>query len=141
MPRIREIGEQFTVIALIVGGGLTVTATEVDLLASCVEVAVMVAVPTTEALNTPLLLIVPAEDGLTVQDTPWLTPEPPFTVALQVEVCPTLMDAGVHDALTLITVEGPAPVPPAHPQMRTDRSAKDSSPASLDRVLVWQGIE
>ena len=50
---------------MIVEGAVTVTVAKPDLVASCVEVAVMVAVPVAVGVNTPLLPTVPMLVGLT----------------------------------------------------------------------------
>jgi hypothetical protein len=75
-----DAGEQTTVTDVIVGvagvvqptetevmvdGAATVTVALPDLVESCVDVAVMVAVPVLEAVNTPALLTVPMLVGLT----------------------------------------------------------------------------
>ena len=62
-------GEQATETEVIVGGAVTVTVDEPDLEASCVEVAVMVAVPAVAGVKTPELFTVPMVDGLTDQFT------------------------------------------------------------------------
>ena len=59
-----EAGEQVTETEVIVDGVVTVTAALPDLVESCVDVAVMVAVPVLEAVNTPALLTVPMLVGL-----------------------------------------------------------------------------
>jgi hypothetical protein len=58
-------GEQPTETEVIVDGAATVTVASPDLVESCVDVAVMVAVPVLEAVNTPALLTVPMLVGLT----------------------------------------------------------------------------
>jgi hypothetical protein len=60
-----DVGEQATETEVIVDGAVTVTVASPDLVESCVEVAVMVALPVLEAVNTPALLIVPMLVGLT----------------------------------------------------------------------------
>jgi len=62
-------GEQMTDTAVILGGAFTVTVAEPDLVASCVEVAVMVPIPVAMAVKTPVLLMVPTEAGLTAHVT------------------------------------------------------------------------
>jgi len=64
-----EAGEQETVTDVIDGGTLAVTMAEPDLVVSSVEVAVMVAVPADEGVNTPAELMLPMPDGLTDQLT------------------------------------------------------------------------
>ena len=60
-----EAGEQSTETEVIVAGAVTVTVALPDLVASCVDVAVMVAVPVPAGVNTPELLTVPMLVGLT----------------------------------------------------------------------------
>jgi len=60
-----DAGEQPTETEVIVDGAATVTVASPDLVESCVDVAVMVAVPVLEAVNTPALLTVPVLVGLT----------------------------------------------------------------------------
>jgi hypothetical protein len=62
-----EAGEQLTETEVTVDGAVTVTVALPDLVESCVDVAVMVAVPVpeAEAVNTPALLTVPMLVGLT----------------------------------------------------------------------------
>jgi hypothetical protein len=60
-----ETGEQATVTDVIVEGIATVTVTEPDLVESCVEVAVTVAVPAPLGVKTPALLMDPMLVGLT----------------------------------------------------------------------------
>jgi hypothetical protein len=64
-----DAGKQATVTDAIVEAAVTVTVTEPDLVESCVEVAVMVAVPAAAGVNTPALLTVPMLEGLTDQVT------------------------------------------------------------------------
>jgi hypothetical protein len=60
-----DAGEQPTETEVIMDGAVTVTVASPDLVESCVDVAVMVAVPVLEAVNTPALLTVPMLVGLT----------------------------------------------------------------------------
>ena len=60
-----DAGEQSTVIEVIVDGVVTATVALPDLVESCVDVAVMVAVPTPAGVRTPALLTVPMLVGLT----------------------------------------------------------------------------
>jgi hypothetical protein len=60
-----DAGEQSTETEVIVDGAVTVTVALPDLVESCVDVAVIVAVPVLEAVNTPALLTVPMVVGLT----------------------------------------------------------------------------
>jgi hypothetical protein len=60
-----DAGLQATETEVIVGGTVTVTVAEPDLVVSCVEVAVMVAVPAPDGVKTPVLLTEPMFVGLT----------------------------------------------------------------------------
>jgi hypothetical protein len=60
-----DAGEQFTETEVIVDGAVTVTVAFPDLVESCVDVAVTVAVPVLPGVNTPALLTVPMLAGLT----------------------------------------------------------------------------
>ena len=60
-----DAGEQSTVIEVIVDGVVTATVALPDLVESCVDVAVMVAVPVPAGVKTPALLTVPMLVGLT----------------------------------------------------------------------------
>ena len=60
-----DAGEQPTEIEVIVEGVVTVTAALLDLVESCVDVAVIVAVPVPAGVKTPALLTVPMLAGLT----------------------------------------------------------------------------
>lgn len=65
---------------------MTVTVAEPDLVESCVEVAVTVAVPVLLGIKTPELLTVPMLAGVTDQFTDLLKLPVPFTVDVQVDV-------------------------------------------------------
>ena len=60
-----DAGEQTTETEVIVDGAVTVTVASPDLVESCVDVAVMVAVPTPAGVRTPAPLTVPMLVGLT----------------------------------------------------------------------------
>ena len=60
-----DVGEQTTETEVIVGGAVTVTVADPDLVESCVDVAVMVAVPAPAGVKTPALLTAPMLVGLT----------------------------------------------------------------------------
>ena len=64
-----DAGEQSTVIEVIVDGVVTATVALPDLVESCVDVAVMVAVPEPAGVKTPALLTVPMLVGLTDHET------------------------------------------------------------------------
>jgi hypothetical protein len=57
-----------------------------DFVGSCVDVPMMVAVPTYAGVKTPALLTLPLLEGLTDQLTELLKPPVPVTVCTQVEV-------------------------------------------------------
>jgi hypothetical protein len=60
-----EAGRQLTVTPVTEFAAATTTVAKPDLVVSCVEVAVMVAVPAAVGVNTPLLPTVPMFVGLT----------------------------------------------------------------------------
>jgi hypothetical protein len=83
-----ELGEQVTDTAVIEDDpDTTVTVAEPDLVGSCVDVAVMVALPAAVGVKTPLLLTEPAPDGVTDQDTALLKLPLPVTFGVQADVC------------------------------------------------------
>jgi hypothetical protein len=81
-----ETGEQLTDTEVIVDGTVTATAADPDLVVSCVEVAVIVALPAPAGVKTPELLTVPMLVGLTDHVTDVLKLPVPVTVAEQAEV-------------------------------------------------------
>ena len=81
-----DAGEQTTETEVIVAGTVTATVADPDLVVSCVEVAVMVAVPAADAVKTPELSTVPTLAGLTAHVTELLKLPVPATVGVQVEV-------------------------------------------------------
>ena len=64
-----EVGEQTTETEVIVGGTVTVTVELPDFVASCVDLAVIVAAPAPIGVKTPPPLMAPMLDGLTDQVT------------------------------------------------------------------------
>ena len=64
-----EAGRQLTVTPVTEFAAATTTVAKPDLVVSCVEVAVMVAVPVAVGVKTPALVTVPMLVGLTDQDT------------------------------------------------------------------------
>jgi hypothetical protein len=60
-----DVGAQVTETPVIVTGTATVTVVEPDLVESCVDVAVMVAVPAVAGVKMPVLLMAPMLAGLT----------------------------------------------------------------------------
>jgi hypothetical protein len=77
----------------------TVTDVDPDLVASSVEVAVMVAVPAPEGVKTPDELMVPP---VAAQVTAELNAPVPCTVAVQVDVCAVRMAAGEQSTETVV---------------------------------------
>jgi hypothetical protein len=77
-----------------------------DLIASCVDVAEIVAVPVDDGVKTPVLLTLPILDGLTDQVTELMKFPVPFTVGVQVEVCVVRMDEGEQVTATEVIVGG-----------------------------------
>ena len=92
------------------------TATDAvpDFVLSCVEVAVITAVPTPAGVNTPEELIVPS---VAPQVTTELYAPVPCTVAVQVDVCVVRMDAGEQTAETEVIVDGAVTVTVALPDL------------------------
>jgi hypothetical protein len=64
-----DVGEQVKDTEVIVTDTVTATVDEPDLVVSCVDVAVIVAVPAPDGVRTPELLTVPIPVGLTDQVT------------------------------------------------------------------------
>jgi hypothetical protein len=85
-----------------------------DFEVSCVEVAVMVAVPVPAGVNTPEDVIVPSDAA---QVTAELYEPVPCTVAVQVDVCVVRMDAGEQPTETEVIVDGAATVTVALPDL------------------------
>jgi hypothetical protein len=93
----------------------TTTVAEADLVASCVDVAVMVAVSaelggvnvTDVPDATPVELLSDPADGLNDRLTVLANEPVPVTVGVQVAVCEVEMLVGVHTSVTAVTV-GPA---------------------------------
>jgi hypothetical protein len=87
------------------GGAVTVIVAEPDLVESCVEVAVQVAVPTPLGVSTPPEVIVPP---VALHITPVLKAPVPCTIAVHVAVCAVVIDAGTADTATEVMVVGTA---------------------------------
>jgi uncharacterized membrane protein len=87
---------------------------EPDLVLSCVEVAVITAVPTPAGVNTPEEVIAPSDAA---QVTAELNDPVPCTVAAQVDVCVVRMDAGEQPTETEVIVDGAATVTVAMPDL------------------------
>jgi hypothetical protein len=90
-------GEQSTETEVIAGVEVTVTGADPDLVASWVEVAVMVAAPAPAGVKVPDELMVPP---VAAQVTAELNTPVPCTVAVQVDVCVIRMADGVQSTET-----------------------------------------
>jgi hypothetical protein len=99
------------------GGAVTVTVAEPDLVESCVEVAVTVAVPALVGVKTPTVLTLPMVEGLTDQLTELLKLPDPETFGVQADVWLVWMDVGKHTAVTEVIVEGAVTVTVAEPDL------------------------
>ena len=103
-PRFNDNADGVIVTTIMWGGGggvvLTVTEALADLLVSCSEAAVTVPPPTARAVNNPLALMEPSEDGTTVHATPNVEF---VTVGVNCNVPPTLVVALLGASDTLIT--------------------------------------
>jgi hypothetical protein len=75
-----------TATAVIVGETFTVTTELPDFVESCVELAVIVAVPAPAGVKTPALLTTPIPEGLTDHVTDVLKLPVPVTVGVHVDV-------------------------------------------------------
>jgi len=85
-----------------------------DFEVSCVEIAVITAVPTPAGVNTPEELIVPS---VAPQVTAELYDPVPCTVAAQLDVCVVRMDAGEQATETEVIVDGTVTVTVALPDL------------------------
>ena len=85
-----------------------------DFEVSCVEVAVMVAVPVPAGVKTPEVVIVPS---VVPQVTAELYDPVPSTVAVQLDVCVVRMDAGEQTTETEVIVDGAVTVTVALPDL------------------------
>jgi hypothetical protein len=101
-----EDGEQTTATELIVGAEVTVTVAEPDWLESCVDVAMILAVPALVGVNTPVALTDPREEGVTDHVTASLKFPVPVTVGVQDEVWFRRIDEGVQVTETPVTADG-----------------------------------
>jgi hypothetical protein len=111
------VGLQDTVTEVIVGGTLTVTTELPDFVESWVEVAVMVAVPAPDGLNTPALLTAPVPEGLTDHVTDVIKLPVPVTVGVHVDVCVVRMVVGEQTAETEVIVGGTTTVTVVEPDL------------------------
>jgi len=95
-------GVQFTLTPVMVEAAFTVTAEDPVFVASCVDVAVMVAVPAPDGVNTPAAVIAPP-----VADhvTPVLKLPVPVTLAAHADVCVVAIALGAQLTLTDEMVE------------------------------------
>jgi hypothetical protein len=85
-----------------------------DFEVSCVEVAVIVAVPVPAGVNTPEVVIAPSDAA---QVTAELYDPVPCTVAVQVDVCVVRMDAGEQPTETEVIMDGAVTVTVASPDL------------------------
>jgi len=98
-----EPGVQTTDTEVMVDGAVTVTGAEPNLVASCVEVAVTLAVPAPLGVNTPEEVIVPP---VADQFTAELKSPVPTTVAVHAAVCVVVIEVGIHATITDVIVGG-----------------------------------
>jgi hypothetical protein len=96
-------------------GVATVTVALPDFVASCVDVAITVALPAVAGEKTPALLIAPILVGLTDQVTDVLKLPVPVTVGVQDEVCVVRMEAGEQATDTEVIVGWAVTVTGAEP--------------------------
>jgi hypothetical protein len=98
-----EEGEHETVIEVMVGvAAVTTTLAEPDFVLSCVEVAVMLAVPVPLGVNRPPeVMLPPVADHVTAE----LKLPVPLTVAEQALVCEVVIDDGRHETVTEVMVD------------------------------------
>ena len=98
-----DAGAQTAETVVIVDGvAVTVTVAVPDAAVSCVEVAVMVAVPAPEGTKMPEEVIAPP---VAVQVTAGLNVPVPSTVAVQADVCVVKMASGVQTTATEVTLD------------------------------------
>ena len=88
------------------GAAVMVTIVVPYFVVSCVDVAVIVAVPDPAGVKTPALLTVPILVGLTDHVTDVLKLPVPVTVGMQEEVCVLRMDVGKQLTVTDVMVGG-----------------------------------
>ncbi|HEV2487589.1 MAG TPA: hypothetical protein VGT08_18860 [Terracidiphilus sp.] len=112
-----EVGEQDTDTDVIVDPAVTVTVAEPNLVVSCVDVAVIVAVPVATGVKTPALLTVPIFVGLTDHVTAELKLPVPVTLAVHAEVCVVRIAVGTHATETDVIVDGRVTVMIAEPNL------------------------
>ena len=110
-------GVQVTETDVIAEGAVTATIAEPDLVGSCVEVAVMVAVPALLGVNTPELVTAPMLAGLTDHVTVVLNPPVPVTVGVQADVCVVNIDPGMQVSETDVIAEGAVTATTAEPDL------------------------
>ena len=84
---------------------MTVTAVDPEMVAFCVDVAVMVAVPVVVGVKTPVVLTEPILDGLRDHVTALLKLPVPLTVAVQADVCVVRTEAGEQATETEVIVD------------------------------------
>jgi hypothetical protein len=107
-----------------------------DLVESCVDVALIVAVPAVAEVKTPVVLTVPMLVGLTDQVTEGLKLPVPLTVGTQVDVWFVYSEVGEQFTATDVIVEVAGGVPPPelppphatsakHRTMRNEQNGKE----------------
>jgi hypothetical protein len=102
------VGLQVSETPVMVGGAaVTVMVAEPDVLVypDCVELALQLAFPAADGVNTPPEVMVPP---VAVHVTVEVKAPVPLTAATQVEVCAVVMEEGVATTVTLVTVGGGA---------------------------------
>jgi hypothetical protein len=127
-----DAGEHTTETEVIVGDdAVTVSVSVPDAFVSCVEVAVIVAVPAFAGVKTPDGVIAPP---LTLQVNAGLNAPVPCTVAVQVDVCVMRIEVGEQVTLTdVMVVCGAGPEVFMLPlEMHPDSAAK--TPAAANRA-------
>src|ERR1035438_7308615 len=112
-----EVREQLTVTEVIAGVRFTVTCALPIFVESCVEVAVVVAVPAPAGVKTPELLTAPILAGLTDHVIDVLKLPEPVTVGVQVEVCVVRIGLGEQSTETEVMVGGNTTVIEAEPDL------------------------
>ncbi|HMD99763.1 MAG TPA: hypothetical protein VKM93_20845 [Terriglobia bacterium] len=108
---------QETETEVMVAGTVAVTAADPDLVESCVDVAVIVAVPPAAGVKTPALLTVPILVGPTDHVTEGLKLPVPTTVGVQVDVWVVRMDAGAQATEMEVMVAGTVTVTTVDPDL------------------------
>jgi len=134
-----DAGEQTTETEVIVdGAAVTVSVSVPDAFVSCVEVALIVAVPVFAGVKTPAGVIAPP---LTPQVNVGLNVPVPCTVAVQVDVCVMRIEVGEQVTVTDVMVDcgagldGFTPESEMHPESAAKAPAADNRAANLQTNL------